>query len=379
MRVLSNSGRIAMPLHTTLCDCFAEIEQHFHQVVLPLWYGPGWNSELALPYEALDHQGAVLPVTRYRAMACARQLYVFTQLIDHPTHPDARVRAEQLFRSLNKHFHDAEYGGWFYSIDAKGAPLDTRKDLYTHAFIIFACAHFFRVTGDQLAEATLNAALEVVGEHFADGHDLYHAELARDWQALGSGALQNPLMHLTEALLAVLDAREDEHTQQALLNLCQAMNDDFVEPTTGLLMEKPLGSEANWFEPGHQFEWLYLLATSFLNQSPLHLQLIKGAAFAEAHGLSEHGAVLAALDCDGHVQDATKRIWAQAEHLRALTLKADNHALLNALEGFKARFLHNTGWNEALNGDGALSRADLPSTTAYHLATAYSALRDYLS
>lgn len=368
-----------MSLHTTLNECFAEIDQHFHQVVLPLWYGPGWNKDLALPYEALDHHATVLPVSRYRAMACARQLYVFTQLIDHPSHPSARVRAEQLFRSLNKHFHDAEHGGWFYSIDAQGEPLDTRKDLYTHAFIIFACAHFFRVTGDSLAEAALNAALKVVGEQFACEHNLYHAELTRDWQDLGTGALQNPLMHLTEALLAVLEARSDTHTQEALVALAGAMLEHFVDQDSGLLMEKPLGSQGNWFEPGHQFEWMYLLATSALSQSPLHLNLIKGAAFAEQKGLSTGGSVLASLNQQGQVLDSTQRIWAQAEHLRALTLTANNAALVNALSGFKARFLHSTGWNEAINADGSLNRADLPSTTAYHLTTAYNALRDYLA
>ncbi len=60
---------------------FATVQQHFRQVIVPLWQGPGWNAELALPYEALDAEHRPLSPQRYRAMACARQLYLFASLI----------------------------------------------------------------------------------------------------------------------------------------------------------------------------------------------------------------------------------------------------------------------------------------------------------
>ena len=103
-----------------LTALFATVQQHFQDVIVPLWQGPGWNAELALPYEALDAEHHPLPPQRYRAMACARQLYLFSSLIGQV--PGAKERAAALFRSLQQHFHDAEHGGWFYSIDPQGAP-----------------------------------------------------------------------------------------------------------------------------------------------------------------------------------------------------------------------------------------------------------------
>lgn len=371
---------IAMQPDTALRERFAAVDQHFHQVIVSLWQGPGWNTELALPYEALDAQGQPLPAQRYRAMACARQLYLFSSLIGDARHPYAAERAAALFRSLNKHFHDAEHGGWFYSVDAKGAPLDTRKDLYTHAFIVFACAHYWRQVQEPLVESTLNAALEVIGQYFADDQDLYHAELAQDWSLLGSGPLQNPLMHLTEALLAVLQAREDEHTEHALLALTDAMLQHFVEPKQGVLLEKPLGSADNWFEPGHQYEWLFLLnSTERLRQHPLEKALRRAVAFSQNHGLASNGGVLASLDAQGQVLDRTQRIWAQSEHLRALCIEPGTaQALQDALTGFAERYLHQTGWHESIGADGRVNRHDMPSTTAYHLLTGYQALAAYL-
>ena len=62
----------------------ARFNQHFAERIVPLWQGPGWNADMALPYEALDAQHQPLPVQRYRAMACARQLYLFSSRIGQP-------------------------------------------------------------------------------------------------------------------------------------------------------------------------------------------------------------------------------------------------------------------------------------------------------
>ncbi|RWU26385.1 N-acylglucosamine 2-epimerase [Pseudomonas alkylphenolica] len=350
-----------------------QVKTHFTQRIVPLWQGPGWNAELALPFEALDPQHQPLPVQRYRAMACARQLYLFSSRIDEP---GARERAAALFRSLQRHFHDAEHGGWFYSIDAQGKPLDRRKDLYTHAFIIFACAHYWGQVRESLVESTLNAALSVVAERFARDDGLYEASLDEDWSDVGSGPLQNPLMHLAEAFLATLAVRDDQAVQQALLALADAMQQHFIDAEHGVMLEKPQGAVDNWFEPGHQFEWFYLLASSpLLRGSALHASLDRAFAYAEQCGVKDTAA-LAMLSADGEVRDATQRIWAQAEYLRALALRPDSAAkVLVQLQALQQRFLHAGGWYECRDADGAVSRSDMPSTTPYHLATCLEGLQ----
>ena len=360
---------------------FASVQQHFLGVIVPLWQGPGWNAEMALPYEALDAEHNPLPPQRYRAMACARQLYLFASLIGQV--PGAEERAAALFRSLQRHFHDAEHGGWFYSVDAQGAPLDQRKDLYTHAFILFACAQYCDKVREPLVESVLNAALEVVARRFATGDGLYDASLDRDWSSLGSGPLQNPLMHLAEAFLALLSVREDIAVERALVELCTAMQKRFIDPQHSVLMEKPLDSVDNWFEPGHQFEWYFLLESSeLLRGSKLHASLEHAFAFTEQLGVDqETGAVRAMLDfkSDGGSRDATQRIWAQAEYLRALTLRPDSEAeVLRQLQALQQRSLHAGGWYECRDEHGEVSRRDMPSTTPYHLATCYRGLVDYL-
>ncbi|HJR30137.1 MAG TPA: AGE family epimerase/isomerase [Pseudomonas sp.] len=362
-----------------LTALFASVQQHFQDVIVPLWQGPGWNADMALPYEALDAEHRPLPPQRYRAMACARQLYLFSSLIGQV--PQAEARAAALFRSLQRHFHDAEHGGWFYSIDSQGTPLDQRKDLYTHAFILFACAHYWDKVREPLVESVLNAALEVVAQRFATGDGLYEASLDRDWSSLDSGPLQNPLMHLAEAFLATLSVREDAAVQNALVELCTAMHQRFIDPQHAVLMEKPLGAVDNWFEPGHQFEWYFLLQSSpLLRGSKLHASLERAFAFTEQRGVDQQtGAVRAMLELNDRPRDATQRIWAQAEYLRALTLRPDSEASVQRqLQALQQRFLHAGGWYECRDEHGEVSRKDMPSTTPYHLATCYRGLAEYL-
>ena len=363
-----------------LTATFAAVQAHFRQVIVPLWQGPGWNAELALPYEALSPAHQPLPPQRYRAMACARQLYVFASLIDDPAFPAAAERAAALFRSLQSHFHDAEHGGWFYSIDPHGAPLDQRKDLYTHAFIIFACAHYWAKVREPLVESVLNAALQVVLEQFSTGNGLYEASLDHDWSSLGSGPLQNPLMHLAEAFLATLSVREAPTVQSALLALTDGMQQHFIEPVHNVMLEKPRGAVDNWFEPGHQFEWLFLLASSpLLRGTALHGSLDRAFGFAEQVGVDpQTGAVCGMLAPDGTLRDGTQRIWAQAEYLRALTLRPEGaERVQRQLLALQQRFLYTGGWYECRDGQGNVSREDMPSTTPYHLATCYSGLAQY--
>jgi mannose-6-phosphate isomerase len=367
---------------STLHATFTAVQQHFMQVIVPMWLRSGWNAELALPFEAVDADHQPLPPQRYRAMACARQLFLFSSLIDDPAVPEASGRAAALFRSLQRHFHDAEHGGWFYSIDPQGAPLDRRKDLYTHAFIVFACAHYWGKVREPLVESTLNAALNVVAERFADGDGLYEAVLAEDWSTLEAGPLQNPLMHLAEAFLATLETRNDPQTNAALDALVSGMQRRFVDVEHGVMLEKPLEAVDNWSEPGHQFEWFYLLESSeHLRGSPLHRSLTTAFGHAETQGVDQTtGAVAAMLEVDGSMKDGTQRIWAQAEYLRALTLRPDSEALLaRQLNELQQRFLHANGWNECLDGDGNVSRSDMPSTTPYHLATCYIGLVKYFN
>ncbi|NIF51767.1 AGE family epimerase/isomerase [Burkholderia sp. Ax-1724] len=359
---------------TTTATTATALRGHFANVVLPMWRGSGFNTTLKLPYEALDAgDHRPLPAQRYRAMACARQLFTFAQAGD-------MEHARVLFDSLKHTFQDTDHGGWFYSVDALGVPLDTTKDLYTHAFVIFACAEYGRRSGNRDALALVHGTTALIQSNFAADDGLFNAALSVDFSKVTGTPLQNPLMHLTEAWLAACEATHDNAFGAALRRLAGAVARHFVHAPSGCIAELPIGASDNRLEPGHQFEWFWLVrqAGSLVDGTGLAEALARAFTFARQHGVDPHsGGVCAALDEAGHIKDATERIWAQTEYLRALACHDDpavRAALPQQIALFAQRFLHSRGWFECKTSSGEVARADMPSTTPYHLATAYAAL-----
>jgi mannose-6-phosphate isomerase len=352
----------------------ASLREHFDRIVLPLWRGPGFNAALRLPYEAVDPAGAKpLPVTRYRAMACARQLFVFSQAGD-------AAHAQTLFETLRHTFQDRTHGGWFYSVDAAGAPLDTTKDLYTHAFVVFASAAYGQRFGVAQALELARETSSLIVDRFAAHDGLLNAALDASFASVTGGPLQNPLMHLTEAWLAASEATGDAAFDTAITRLVEALARRFLHEPTGAIAELPIGSADNRLEPGHQFEWFWLAsrAGARLGASGLDEALARAFAFAQQHGVDPAtGGVVAALDEQGQVIDATQRIWAQTEYLRALATHGDatvRAGLAPQIGRFAPRFLTPQGWVECRSASGEVARADMPSTTPYHLLTAYQGM-----
>lgn len=349
----------------------AGLREHFDRVVLPLWRGPGFNAALRLPFEALDANGAAtLPAARYRAMACARQLFVFSQAGD-------ANHCHTLFETLRHHFLDRAHGGWFYSVGADGAPLDTTKDLYTHAFVVFACAAYGQRFGVTEALDVARETSALIVDRFKARDGLLHAALDVSFANAASGLLQNPLMHLVEAWLVASEATGDTAFDTAITRLVEAVARTFLHAPTGCIAELPMGEAGNRLEPGHQFEWFWLAsrASARLGDSGLDEALGRAFVFAQQHGLDPAtGGVAAALDESGQVIDATQRIWAQTEYLRAIATHGESAVrdqLAPQIARFAPRFLTAQGWVECRDAAGNVARADMPSTTPYHLLTAY--------
>ncbi|HYG41578.1 MAG TPA: AGE family epimerase/isomerase [Bordetella sp.] len=365
---------MAASVSVELSSTIQALRRHFSVVVLPLWSGRGFNDGMSLPYESLaGDSGLPLAPQRYRAMACARQLYVYATA---PAPGHAR-HADRLFEALLRYFRDDRHGGWRYSVDADGRPLDDTQDLYTHAFVVFACTAYFERSRNTEARQALLQTAETVEARFRRPDGLYHAAMSADWRQVSQGPAQNPVMHLTEAYLAAARVAEPAWFAQLLRGMAQGVADAFLHAPSQCVAEAPVGTPGNRIEPGHQFEWCVLLESAPAVFAGLELALAvpRGCGWARQHGvMDDTSGVRAALHLDGQVRDATERIWAQTEYARYLAAIGDEPALAAQLAAMYSRFLHSRGWRECLDASGALARADMPSTTPYHLATCYAAL-----
>jgi len=397
--MLPSSSTFVQPGTTESPSAFAALQafdRYYDDALLPMWLGPGWNAQAGLCYEALvvEHDALVPASTaRYRAMACARQLYTFaraTQLSKH--HRDVCAeRAAALCHALDTRFRDTINGGWFFSIDSALAPQDTTKDLYTHAFVLFAAAHWLAVSDDPRAAALMADAHDVIAQRFArgvaDAASLPVAAMDETFTTSLAGVAQNPVMHLTEAYLAAAALDEAPNWAEAGVHtLAEGILARFIDARTGSITELPVdaASADNRIEPGHQFEWFYLVRA----HADVFSRSEAGRRLAETLGRAVDAAcrqgvdadtqgVCLSLNLDGTMRDASQRIWAQTEYGRALALCTDTQGAMLArmLPAWSARFLHAHGWHEVIDAAGHPLRADMPSSTPYHITTFYEAAR----
>lgn len=348
---------------------------------LPFWASVGREAHGGF-HERLDLNGRPDVAAPRRAMVQARQIAVYS-LAHERGWLDARDIVGPALAHLTATYQGRDdRPGWLYSVDAGGAPVDSRRDAYTHAFVLFALGWAHAVLGERrLLEragdtlAAMDALLAVPDGGYRDS----------DAGAPGASLRQNPHMHLFEALL-VLDRAGLGGVAERARTLRRMAGERFFRPEAGVLCEAfaagwqaPAAAAMRW-EPGHHFEWVWLLhrhaALSGAAAEPLAAALYDRAL---AQGIDAEGLAVDALAGDGRVLAASRRLWPQCEAVKAHAARheagdPDGRARAEAaLRGLMARYLGQpfaAGWTEHLDAAGRPLRDDVPASSLYHIAFA---------
>jgi mannose/cellobiose epimerase-like protein (N-acyl-D-glucosamine 2-epimerase family) len=366
----------------------ASLCAHLLDELLPMWARHGLDRARGGYWNRLDRTLAPTPDGYKRLVVHARQLYVFSRAQELGAGAWAAEAAAQGLEFLTRHFWDASHGGWVLTTTDDGAPLDRTKDLYAQAFALFGLAEHHRVTRApeslRLARQTLELLRAHMREPRAGG---FHERTGDDWRPLPGPRLQNPHMHLVEALLSLHAVSPGDGALAEAASLIELLATRWADPKTGALCEsfdarwQPAAGEAGQgVEPGHCFEW-YALLRRFAelggagDVAPLAERLF---GFADRHGIDADGGVFDRVDRSGRPLHARKRLWPQTEHLKARALMAAGRPsarprLEAALEHCSKRYVDPAtgGWHEHLARDGRVVSEAQNATSVYHVVTAF--------
>lgn len=350
---------------------------------LPLWWEVGADPRGGF-HEKIDMAGVPVPAPR-RIRVQARQVYAYAEA--------GRLGWQGPWRDAVAHGLDfilkayRRPDGFFRTlVSPEGEPLDETVDIYDQAFVLFALAHAYDANGRpahllEPAETLLNALVTTLG-HPGGGFD----EAVPRRLPLRS----NPHMHLLEAMLTWVGFGVETPFAAKANEIVDLACSHLIDPRTGAIGEYydagwgfAPGEEGGVREPGHQFEWAYLLNLA----GPL-LKRDMGAFparlwdFGATHGIDPARKVAVfALDADGKVTDPMARLWAQTERLRtALVLApslAEGLAGADAAESLAtiARYLDTPVkglWRDRLQPDDAFIEEAAPASSFYHIMSAFS-------
>ena len=88
--------------------------------------------------------------------------YPFTQNKEH------LQIAQRAFYYLLTHFIDAEYGGVYWSVDYKGSRLETRKQIYGLAFVLYGMSEYYLATHNEAAIGLAKSSFNIIEQHSFD-------------------------------------------------------------------------------------------------------------------------------------------------------------------------------------------------------------------
>lgn len=352
-------------------------------------------------HEALDEGGRPSSYAQKRLLVTCRQLYVASHATIatrdsgrlHLSSEFAEV-AHHGFQFLSDRYRDPRHDGWYFSVTRTGQPLDTKKDLYAHAFVLFAASYYYRATGERDALGVADRTLELLDERLRDHDDIgYFEEADHDWDPTRSAPLprrQNPHMHLLEACLAAARFTEQDHYRSAAAELRDWFEQKWLDPTTGTLREffgadwSPHPTRGEIVEPGHHFEWNWILHEHAALTGDSEAQRLGDALanWAERRGHDDDGLVFDELDTAGRVISGSKRIWPQLEAIKSAAAQVIREAatepgrvvrLGECLDRvFDAFVLPSGSWIEQRDRERRVLRPELPGSTGYHIFFALS-------
>jgi mannose-6-phosphate isomerase len=351
----------------------------------PLWAARGYDAVHGGFEESLSGTGPT-PDQPRRARVQARQIYSFARAVQFGWQPR---EAQRLVRAGLEYFL-ARYrrpDGLFRTlVAADGSVLDDRAFLYDQAFVLLALAESARALGPQaeLLEAAraVRAAL--------------YARLKRSGPGFDSGVpdalplLSNPHMHLLEAALSWSSVDQDPAWRALADEIVALALSRFIDPSTGALREQfdgrwlPLaGTAGRIVEPGHQFEWAWLLLVwGGAAASSAYAAATRLAQIGEAHGIRDGVAINALLD-DFSVHDAEARLWPQTERLKAavrmgaMTRDARFWSMAaQAAHGLRRYLATDVPglWYDRLSVDGRFLQQPAPASSFYHIVCAIGEL-----
>lgn len=369
---------------------------------LPLWWEQGADHASGGFHDALDATGKPVAAAK-RLRVQARQVYVYARAGQLGWPGPWREAVRHGSRFMLQHYRRND-GLFRPTPDA----VDEAIDLYDQAFVLLALAKLHEMERqDMPADVTLPSALETARTLMT----ALRQQLAHPQQGFEEARPRrlplraNPHMHLLEAMLAWVEAGVHDEFAETAREIVALAVSRMIDPVSGALAEC---FDGDWSascregeqgrEPGHHFEWAYLLqrADVWLGGNTRTVQ--QGLErFAMTSGVdAKRGVAVFALRPDGSLLDARARLWAQTERFRLALLRlnelrlseqrlneAAEHPSAEAavLEAFATlrRFLDvpRPGlWQEWMEADGRFAVGPSPASSFYHLM---SALGDLLS
>lgn len=361
------------------------MEAWMREEALPLWATSGFDTEAGRFEEGLTFESERRREAPIRLLVQARQIFVYALAERRNWHPGSDALVERAFAAMRRdYFRPDGRDGWVFSMARDGSVVDSTRDLYAHAFVLLAVASYVQVTGKREGLALAHETLAFLDRDMTApmGGGYVEALPARE-----GPRRQNPHMHLFEAMLALWECSGDRLFLDRAEKLFDLFVSRFFQGEQGVLLEyfdaalMPAAAVGAIVEPGHHFEWCWLLRRYEQETGDGRVSAIVDRLYEHANrcGFDSDRLIVDEVRPDGTTARASRRLWPMTEAIKCNLAEARRgrpeslESALALIEAMHDRFLGGAprgGWIDRLGEDGSRLGDFMPATSLYHLAGA---------
>ncbi|HTD60870.1 MAG TPA: AGE family epimerase/isomerase, partial [Gemmatimonadaceae bacterium] len=223
-----------------------ELEHELTHGILPYWMSRAVDQAHGGFVGAITEDDRPEPDAAKGAILNARILWTFAAAYRVLADPAYRAMAERAVSYLRTHLIDPTHGGVYWTVDASGAPLDDRKHVYAQAFAIYALSEHYRATADGDSRQQAIRLFELIERHAHDAqYGGYEEAFSRDWVRLSDVRLSaedrderksmNTHLHLLEAYTNLYRVWPDALLWKRIEEIVRLFLDHIVSAKTGHL------------------------------------------------------------------------------------------------------------------------------------------------
>jgi mannobiose 2-epimerase len=367
-------------------DYIRRIEGDLRGNILPFWISRVVDGDGHAFFGSLTNDLVVDRDAERGSLLTSRILWTYAAAYSKYRDPAYLAMADHASDDLMLHFHDAKFGGFWWSVSADGTVLRDRKQVYGQAFALYALAEYHAATGRREPLDLAIAAYRLIERHAKSPQGGYLEAFGRAWEPIEDMRLsavdlnepksQNTHLHIMEAYTRLLLVWPDPGLREALTGLVEIMLGRIVNPETGhlgLFFAEDWSPRYDRISYGHDIEaaWLLTWAADVLKDPGLTARIlplaVRIAEVTLAEGVDADGGVYNQGSPEG-LTDTNKEWWPQAEavvgFLNAYQLSGQERfasAALRAWDFIEARLIDRRKgeWFRGVTRDGIVLDNDL--------------------
>ncbi len=309
-----------------------EIYDELTKNILPFWMERMVDEKNGGFFGQINGENKLVSEAPKGGILNARILWTFSSAVLNLKNSQYLKFAERAKNYILNHFFDAENGGTYWMLHADGTPADTKKQIYSQAFFIYALTELHRASGDEECLSKAKDLFHLIEKHSFDSEkNGYFEAYSRDWQLLDDLRLSekdanekktmNTHLHILEAYTNLYRVWKDENLEKQLQNLIELFLTKIINPRThhlDLFFDEDWNCKSTIISYGHDIEcaWLLNEAAEVLGNENLLNRVFKETLLvteASSEGIQSNGGLINEKNYQTGHTDKNFDWWPQAE------------------------------------------------------------------